>query len=94
LRDRINSMKMVVLYRPNSEQEGKVLDFTRDYKQLRNRELNLVSLDTVEGDNMAKVYDITQYPAFLAIKDDGQLEQMWQGEQMPLMNEIDYYMMM
>jgi hypothetical protein len=47
-------MKIVVLYRPNSEQEGKVLDFTRDYKQLRNRELNLVSLDTVEGDNMAK----------------------------------------
>jgi hypothetical protein len=41
---------------------------------------------------MAKVYDITQYPAFLAIKDDGQLEQMWQGEMMPLMNEIDYYM--
>jgi hypothetical protein len=86
-------MKVVVLYRPRSEQEGKVLDFARDYKQLRNREFNLVSLDTVEGDNMAKVYDITQYPAFLAIKDDGQLEQMWQGEQLPLMNELDYYML-
>jgi hypothetical protein len=86
-------MKVVVLYRPRSEQEGKVLDFARDYKQLRNREFNLVSLDTVEGDNMAKVYDITQYPAFLAIKDDGQLEQMWQGENLPLMNELDYYML-
>jgi hypothetical protein len=85
-------MKIVVLYRPNSEQEGKAQDYARDYKQLRNRELNLVSLDTVEGDNMAKVYDITQYPAFLAIKDDGQLEQMWQGETLPLMNELDYYM--
>jgi hypothetical protein len=42
---------------------------------------------------MAKVYDITQYPAFLAIKDDGQLEQMWQGESMPMMNELDYYTM-
>jgi hypothetical protein len=85
-------MKVIVLYRPKSEQEGKALDFARDYKQLRHREVNLVSLDTIEGDNMAKVYDITQYPAFLAIKDDGQLEQMWQGEMMPLMNEIDYYM--
>jgi hypothetical protein len=86
-------MKVIVLYRPKTEQEGKVLDFARDYKQLRNRELNLVSLDTVQGDNMAKVYDITQYPAFLAIKDDGQLEQMWQGEVMPMMNELDYYAM-
>jgi hypothetical protein len=93
LRVRISIMKIIVLYRPRSEQEGKVLDFKRDYKQLRNKELELVSLDTVEGDNMAKVYDITQYPAFLAIKDDGQLEQMWQGETLPLMNELDYYTM-
>jgi thiol-disulfide isomerase/thioredoxin len=93
LRVRISIMKIIVLYRPKSEQEGTVLDFKRDYKQLRNKDLELVSLDTVEGDNMAKVYDITQYPAFLAIKDDGQLEQMWQGETLPLMNELDYYTM-
>jgi hypothetical protein len=86
-------MKIVVLYRPKSEQEGKAQDYARDYKQLRNRELTLVSLDTIGGDNMAKIYDITQYPAFLAIKDDGQLEQMWQGENLPLMNELDYYIM-
>jgi hypothetical protein len=86
-------MKVVVLYRPNTEHEGKVRDFARDYKQLRNKDLQLINLDTVEGDNMAKIYDITQYPAFLAIKDDGQLEQMWQGETLPLMNELDYYTM-
>lgn len=79
------------MYRPKSEQEGKALDFARDYKQLKGKELNLLSLDTVEGDNLAKVYDITQYPAILAIKDDGQLEQMWQGDALPLMNELDYY---
>jgi hypothetical protein len=85
-------MKVVILYRPNSEHAGRVLDFAKEYKRLKNRELSLVSLDTIQGDNMAKIYDITQYPAFLAIKDDGQLEQMWQGETVPLMNEIDYYM--
>jgi hypothetical protein len=84
-------MKVVVLYRPKTEHEGKVQDFARDYKQLKNRELKLLSLDTLEGDNLAKLYDIVQYPAFLAIKDDGQLEQMWQGDSMPLMNELDYY---
>jgi hypothetical protein len=85
-------MKIVVLYRPNTEHAGKVQDFVRDYKQLKHRELSLLSLDTVEGDGLAKLYDITQYPAFLAIKDDGQLEQVWQGESRPLMNELDYYL--
>jgi hypothetical protein len=50
-------------------------------------------LDTVEGDDMAKLYDIVQYPAFLAIKDDGQLEQLWQGDSMPLMDELVYYIL-
>jgi hypothetical protein len=86
-------MKVVALYRPKSDQEGKVLDYARDYKQLKNKEIKLVSLDTVEGDDLAKLYDIVQYPAFLAIKDDGQLQQLWQGDSMPLMNELDYYMM-
>jgi hypothetical protein len=93
LRGRISIMKVVVLYRPKSEQEGKVLDYARNYKMLKNRDLKLVSLDTVEGDTFAKLYDITQYPAFLAIQNDGQLEQLWQGENSPLMNELDYYMM-
>ncbi len=82
----------MVLYRPKSEQEGQVLDFAADYKRLKNKELNLVSLDTLEGDNMAKLYDITSYPAVLAIKDDGQLQKMWQGGAFPLQNELDYYM--
>jgi hypothetical protein len=84
-------MRVVILYRPNSEQEGKAKDFARDYKQLKNIDLELISLDTVEGDDMAKLYDITQYPAVVALKEDGQLQKMWQGEILPLMNELDYY---
>jgi hypothetical protein len=84
-------MKVIVLYRPKSEQEGKALDYAREYKQLKNRDLDLVSLDTVEGDDMAKLYDITQYPAIVAIKEDGQLQKLWQGDNFPMMNELDYY---
>jgi thiol-disulfide isomerase/thioredoxin len=84
-------MKVVALYRPKTEQEGKILDFARDYKQLRNKDIELLSLDTVEGDDLAKIYDITSYPAILAIKDDGQLQHLWQGDNFPLMDELDYY---
>jgi hypothetical protein len=84
-------MKIVILYHPKSEHEGKVLDFAADYKRQKGKELELTSLETVEGDEMAKLYDITRYPAVLAIKEDGQLQRMWQGEEMPLMDELSYY---
>jgi hypothetical protein len=84
-------MKVLILYRPNTEHAGQAMDYARDYKQLKNKEIKLISLDTVEGDDMAKLYDITQYPAVVAIKDDGQLAKMWQGSTLPLMNELDYY---
>jgi hypothetical protein len=29
-----------------------------------------------------------QYPAVIVLKDDGQMQSMWQGEQLPLMREV------
>lgn len=85
-------MKAVILYRPKSEHEGKAMDFMRDYRQLKRIEIELISLNTTEGDNLAKLYDITSYPAVLVLTEDGQLQQLWQGGEFPLMNELDSYM--
>ncbi len=84
-------MKVVVLYHPNSEQEGIVQDFVRDYERFKNKKLELISLETTAGSDMARLYDITQYPAFLAISDSGTMQRMWQGNPMPLLDELDYY---
>ena len=87
----ISIMRAVVLYHPQSDHGGVVEDYARDYKRSRGRELELLSLETKEGDNLAKVYDATSYPAVLAIDKDGRLLKLWQGAQLPLMNEIDFY---
>lgn len=85
-------MRVIVLYRPNSDHERMVLDYARDYKMLKgDRDLELVSLDTREGADMAKLYGIMQYPAVLAMSNDGQMQQLWQGESLPLLNEVDYF---
>lgn len=85
-------MKVLILYRPNSEHARKVEEFMRDFKhQGPDRRVETVSLDTPDGANKAKIYDIVSYPAFLALKDDGQLLKAWQGEQWPLMNELAFY---
>ena len=84
-------MRIVILYRPKSEHEGKSLDFARDYKHLKNQELELLSLNSREGAHLAELYGVTHYPAVLAISGDGSLHKFWQGEHLPLMNELEFY---
>lgn len=84
-------MKVLVLYHQQSDHLGLVEDFVRDFKRFKGKTLKKVSLETPEGDNLAKLYDVTQYPAFLATSDDGILQRMWQGIPMPLMDELEYY---
>ena len=85
-------MQVAVLYHPNSEHEGKVLDYVHEY-QTRNPGVvfKMLSLEKPEGADMAKLYDVTSYPAFLVLTDDGQLEQIWQEEYLPPMKELDFY---
>lgn len=84
-------MKVTVLYRSNSEQERTVLDFERDFLHQTGQHLELYDLNTRDGWSMAALYDVVQYPAVLAMTVDGQLLQMWQGENMPRINEVSYY---
>ena len=84
-------MRVVMLYRPKSEHEGTVLDYVHDYERFRGKKIDLISLDTIAGSNLAQLHDITQYPAVLALADDGSAQRFWQGLPLPLMNDIDQY---
>jgi hypothetical protein len=83
-------MKAYILYRPNSEHETKVNDFVRDFTRFTQNNINQISLDTVEGADKAKLYDVTQYPAVIATDESGVLQRLWQGD-LPLMNELSYF---
>ncbi len=81
-----------MLYRPNSEHARVVEDFVRDFaKQHSGGRLDLVDLDTRDGSSTASLYDVMQYPAILAVADDGRLIKEWEGQNLPLMNELAYY---
>jgi hypothetical protein len=85
-------MKVLVLYRPNSE-FARLIDefvgnFTRVYPDHR---LELVDLNSKGGASKAEIYGIVRYPAIIALTNDGQLLKDWQGEPLPLMSEVAYY---
>lgn len=84
-------MKASVLYHPNSEHARAVETFARDISRIYDRKLELVSLSTREGAQMAELYDIVQYPAILVTANNGSLIKAWQGPILPLMDEVVAY---
>lgn len=85
-------MKAVMLYKPDSEAARKVEDFARDFERTQHKPIQALSLETREGADMARLYDMVQNPSILVIRDDGQLLKFWQGDQFPLMNELASYL--
>ena len=86
-------MKVLALYRPNSEHSTAVESFVRDFEHQHDigNKIELVSVNTRDGASTAALYDIWEFPAILALSDDGRLLNMWVGPQLPLMDEVAGY---
>lgn len=84
-------MKVVVLYHPESDHARAVEEFAHDYARFHGQELELVSLETRDGADMAKLYDVVAYPAVVARRDTGEMLQVWSGMPLPLMTEVASY---
>ena len=85
-------MKLLVLYRANSEHSRSVEEFIGYFKQRDSQtEVELLDVDSVAGSSQAALYDVVQYPAILALQTDGSLQKLWQGEQLPLVDEVESY---
>jgi hypothetical protein len=89
-----NTMKVLVLYRPNSEHGRSIEMFIRDFRYQHESNADLLdvqNVDSREGVATASIYDVVQYPAVLILGDDGQLMKSWQGADLPLMDEVAGY---
>jgi hypothetical protein len=85
-------MRALVLYHPRSDHGGLVADYAEEFRRFKQKKLDLVSLESVEGADLAELYGVSVYPAVLVMRDDGSLLRLWQGGQLPLMDELSYYM--
>ena len=86
-------MKVLILYRPKSEHATTVETFVRDLQHQHDvgNKIEVLSVDTRDGASTAALYDIWQFPAILALAEDGRVLNTWVGEQMPLMDEVAAY---
>lgn len=89
--DTLGLMKVVILYHPESDHARTVESYARDFSRQTGQKVELISLETRDGSATASLYDVVQYPAILALNQNGEMLRMWQGPILPLMNELSYY---
>jgi len=86
-------MKVIMLYRPNSEHARAVESFLRDLLRqhdVSERYLRQVNVDTREGISLCSIYDIMTYPSVVVTTDEGGFIKSWEGT-LPLMDELMSY---
>jgi len=85
-------MRVVVLYRSNSEHERQVLEFERNFEHHAGHSIELLDVNTRDGSAMANLYDVVSYPSVLAVSNEGSIQYIWDSPtSLPLMNEVMYY---
>lgn len=85
-------MKAVILYKPNSETESSVQEYVREFGRETGRTIALIDSDTVQGIEIAKLYDVVQFPAIVVFRDDGSFIESWlDREKWPTISELSFY---
>lgn len=85
-------MKVLILYRPNSEHGRLTEEFIHEYQRRHQSDrLEILNVDSRDGSATASLYDVMQYPAILVVQNDGYVQKVWQGDSLPLMDEVASY---
>jgi hypothetical protein len=88
----LKNMKVLILYRPNSEHSRLIEEFVHEYESRHQSDhLELLNIDTREGSATATLYDIVQYPAIMVMHGDGHIQKIWQGDSLPRLDEVASY---
>ncbi len=84
-------MRVVVVYKYESDHAREVLDYLRDFSRQTGHTIEEIDPDTPDGADFCRTYDIVEYPTMLALSDNGQLQNMWRGRPLPTISEVSFY---
>lgn len=84
-------MRVVVIYKNETDYARQVNDYLRDFTRQTGHELETLDPDTRDGASFCRAYDIVEYPTLIALDDNGTLQNMWRGLPLPTVSEVSYY---
>jgi hypothetical protein len=84
-------VRVVVIYKSESDHAREVMDYLRDFTRQTGHTLKTMEPDTPEGISFCTTYDIVEYPTVIALSDDGSMQNMWRGRPLPTISEVSFY---
>lgn len=84
-------MKVVIVYKDESDHARAVIDFLRDFERQTGHIIGTLDPETAGGAQFCRAYDIVEYPTVVALSDDSQMQNMWRGLPLPTISEVSYY---
>jgi hypothetical protein len=84
-------MRVVVIYKKDTDYERTVLDFLRDFEYQTGHILETMDPESTDGYRFCEAYDIVEYPSIVVVSDDSRLQNMWKGMPLPTISEVSYY---
>jgi hypothetical protein len=84
-------MKVVVVFKPETDYARDVTDFLRDFERQTGHILETEDPDTLKGEQFCRAYDIVEYPTIIAMSDDAVMQNSWAGIPLPTISEVSFY---
>jgi hypothetical protein len=84
-------MRVVIVYKNESDYARDVSDFLRDFKRQTGHDLQTLEPESTEGEAFCRAYDIVEYPTVIAISDDSVMQNTWVGLPLPTISEVSFY---
>ena len=82
-------MRVVCIYRDNQDYTRSVTDWMENFYRQTGHQIESMNPD--ENTAFCETYGIVEYPTILALDNQGSVREMWRGRDLPLINEVLYY---
>ncbi len=83
-------MRVICIYRDNQDYTRPVEEWLENFRRQTGREIETMDPDKNPG--FCEAYDIVEYPSIIALGTRGEVHALWRGRNLPLIDEVLYYM--
>lgn len=83
-------MRVICIYRDSQDYSRSVSEWLENFYRQTGRKIEVMNPDTETS--FCEAYDIVEYPTIIALGERGDVRASWRGRNLPLINEVLYYM--
>ncbi|MDO4508212.1 MAG: hypothetical protein Q4B65_02410 [Candidatus Saccharibacteria bacterium] len=82
-------MRVICIFRDNEDYTRSVNEWLESFYRQTGKKIEEMNPDLSPG--FCEAYDIVEYPSIIALGNSGEVRALWRGRNLPLINEVSFY---